>query len=80
MKKIKIIECYGERNHITSSHRSSDINEAITKAIVKRYGKRAYLWEDSGISTSSLKYGQIVVPSSTGGSNCITGRVCITWY
>ena len=36
MQKIKIIECYGEGDLITSSHRSSDINEAMKIAAARQ--------------------------------------------
>lgn len=74
---VTIEELTSDKAKTVSRHRTTDRQEAIRRAVQKAYGKRAEIWADVGLTTSRTTYGQIVVPATTGGWNCITGRVAI---
>lgn len=77
MMTVTVQHCYGDRETLTSRHRTDSRAEAIRRAVAKHYGAAAELERDHGISNTRTDYGQIGVPCSTGGRSLITGRVAI---
>lgn len=75
MITIYIKEAGGEYRSFTSSHRTQDHDEAISRAIAKAFGKSKFLFVDHGLTYSSgsdpnlIKYGQIATPHRLGGSS-----------
>lgn len=75
--QITIHECYGDHRDFVSNHRGT-VQEAMDKAVMKRYGKRASLCTDYGLNQgipANVRYGQIGVPHDRNSTNLITGRV-----
>ena len=58
------------------SPRTWEKNEAIKRAVQKRFGKKAFLWRDNGLANIGI-YGQVCEPIDQNSSNCITDRVMI---
>ena len=84
MQNITIRDYYGDRLTTTSAHRSTDIAGAIMRAVIKRYGRHAFFWEDKGYSNGNAKFGAIAEITThggvkNGGTKIITNRVCITF-
>jgi len=75
--QVTIRECYGEHREFVSKHRGSP-QEAMGKAVMKHFGKRAALCNDYGLNQGipvSIRYGQIGVPHDRHTTSLITGRV-----
>lgn len=54
---ITIHELSGERRSWTTTHRTADRDEAIRRAVAKRFGIRARFWQNSGLPDG---YGSVV--------------------
>ena len=77
--QVTIHECYGEHRDFVSNHRGT-VEDAIEKAVSKKFGKRASLYADQGLNQGlpkSVQYGRVSVPcrGSTCSVELITGRV-----
>ena len=53
------------------------IQDVIDMAASHFYGKNCGFFRDKGLADQGI-YGQIVEPCSTGGLNCVTGRIRFT--
>lgn len=75
MFQVTITECYGERKVHVSKHKNASTAEP--EAIQKAYGKGKFLCVDNGISTGSVRYGQVghYMERKTGLISTDTGRV-----
>ena len=79
--KITITECYGDRRTTVKTTTTGDLDAAIESAIKKGYGAAGF-YRDNGISVGAdalagSQYGQIGRSSKSGGTDMITGRVCV---
>lgn len=78
MLQVTITECYGERREHISSHKTTDRDEAISRAVRKAYGSGKSFYRDNGISGPTTAYGQVGRYSSRAGCSIMdTGRVAI---
>ncbi len=88
MKKsttIRIEELYGDYATTISTHRTTDIDEAIERAIQKRYGKKAHFVEDRSLRTGdfnsnhAIRYGKAFrdIPNTCSMEN-ITWRLQVS--
>lgn len=80
MTTITITECKSNGRTWTSSHRTTDIDTAIQRAVAKHWGSKCGFWADAGLNRGmdpTTRYGQIVEPCATGGSSSVTARVKI---
>lgn len=78
---VTITQTYGERITHRSEHNTNEQGVAMDEAILKAYGKGAYLHRDLGLANIGI-YGQIVrdLPNNGSGwrATTLTGRVVIT--
>lgn len=80
MTTIKITECYGEHDQTVSTHRTACTEQAIERAIAKRYGRRVEFRLDNGLLETypRVRFGQAFRPiSGTCSLTSVTYRLCI---
>ena len=83
MMTVTIFTLGRDRQTWTSNHRTDDHDEALQRAVQRRWGKRAFFSAEHGLSASHLsrgsQYGQIFTPVSVGnGSTSLTGRLNVS--
>lgn len=75
---VKISQCYGEYAATRSAHWTNCTDEAIERAVARRYGKVAVFVESKGLRSGRSRFGQIF--KRIKGANAmtsLTGQVCI---
>ena len=80
MTSIEIKECYGEHVATTSIHRAEEVDQAIERAVAKRYGKKAVFVENMSLrANQNVRFGQVYrrIPKTISMTN-ITWQLCIT--
>ena len=79
MLTVSISECHSGGKSWSHTARTNDKNVAVSRAIRKLFGRKAWFHRDSGLANLGM-YGQVVEPAykNPGANNCLTGRVRVT--
>ena len=57
---ITIRDCFGDNKTRTSTHRTTDVDEAVSRAVAKHYGAKYSINYDRGLTlTDRTRYGHI---------------------
>lgn len=74
---VTISECGSDPRTWTSTRRTDDPCEAVSRAIRAVWGRKARLHVCHGLTTDGTRYGKIVMPNRFGSLDCVTGYVSV---